>query len=194
MVLIGDVHGKIHQYNRIIQKYKDTDTICVGDFGFKREHDWHLKNINNDRHKILYGNHDYYPYLHLNHSLGDFGLVDDHIFYVRGAYSIDRHLRTEGLDWFRDEEIRYSGWDQVIDLYMDHLPDIVVSHECPALLHKKIFKYENLIKSVTAQALDTLFEMHQPKTWIFGHHHKSITEDIEGTKFICLDELETLTI
>lgn len=49
-------------------------------------------------------------------------------------------------------------------------------------------------KSQTRTMLQKMFEEHKPELWIFGHHHKSKDEVINGTRFICLDELETFEI
>jgi hypothetical protein len=48
-------------------------------------------------------------------------------------------------------------------------------------------KYEN----ITGWALQELYNIHQPKLWIFGHWHRSKTIQHGKTKFMCLDELET---
>jgi UDP-2,3-diacylglucosamine pyrophosphatase LpxH len=49
-------------------------------------------------------------------------------------------------------------------------------------------------KSKTRQALDRMFEIHKPKLWIHGHHHMNLMRDIEGTRFVCLDELSFIDI
>ena len=44
--------------------------------------------------------------------------------------------------------------------------------------------------SRTRQAFDAMMSIHRPKLWIFGHWHRSRNEMIDGTRFICLAELE----
>lgn len=34
-----------------------------------------------------------------------------------------------------------------------------------------------------------MFEMHQPRIWLFGHWHFDFDGVIDGTRFICLGEL-----
>ena len=74
-------------------------------------------------------------------------------------------------------------------------PEIVISHDCPASVVPEFMTNDwKLEKSFTGLVLNTMFEIHQPKTWIFGHHHNSKTVTKNGTEFICLDELSYMDI
>jgi len=208
MFIIGDVHGKYLKYLDILNditkytiKSDNFESIQIGDFGFKKQHDWFIDNIDYNKHKILFGNHDYYPYLKLEHSLGDYGtknIIDINnnnkkIFWYRGSLSIDKWARVDGRDWFPNEEITgYEYINTIIDFYEKEKPDIVISHNCP----KSITEYINgvIYDSLTNQVLESLFETHQPEKWIFGHHHKSINLVNNNTNFICLNELEVIKI
>jgi len=198
MLLIGDVHGKVDQYFKLIENYNGK-SVQVGDFGFKKHHDKLIDNlsINKDDHKILFGNHDYYPYVNAQHSIGDYGMHEG-MFCVRGAKSIDQHRRTEGLDWFPEEELTYRQFGEMIDMYEQLKPDIVVSHTCPTSVAQSLYGYYNTGKaadrSITSDSLDVMFEIHKPKIWVFGHHHKSKDITIMDTRFICLEELETVEL
>jgi hypothetical protein len=66
---------------------------------------------------------------------------------------------------------------------------MILSHDCPEIVCKQLFGYPDNNK--TRNGLQTMFEIYQPKLWIFGHHHKSIDTIIGDTRFICLNELET---
>jgi hypothetical protein len=56
IIIIGDVHTKVSKYFEIV---KDNDeSIQVGDFGFKTSHDWFINNMDSNKHKIVFGNHD----------------------------------------------------------------------------------------------------------------------------------------
>lgn len=189
MRLIGDVHGKVYDYYKIIENVDES--IQLGDFGFKKQHLWFLKTINTTKHKILFGNHDYYPYLYSKHSLGDFGLYKN-MFFVRGAYSIDKMYRVEGRDWFSDEELKEEQCVNCLELYEREKPEIVISHDVPNRIRFRFFGIYQ--KSITTNLLEMMFTVHKPKIWVFGHHHYSINEVYDGTKFICLDELEYIDI
>ena len=190
LTIIGDVHGKIQQYKAIADQCESS--ICVGDFGFKKEWDWLEHNVDDMKHHIIMGNHDYYPYVtNSPYSLMDASYTDE-IFTVRGANSIDKHLRTEGLDWFANEELTYREGLEVFDKYCDLKPKIVISHDCPQSVMTSLFGYSE--KSNTRNLLEAMFEAHKPDLWIFGHHHRSKDITIFGTRFICLNELETFEI
>ena len=190
MFIIGDVHGKIEKYHNLVKGCEAS--VQLGDFGLQREHDWHLSNIDHEKHQVLFGNHDFYPYLRFPHSLTpDYELRGD-ILFVRGANSIDKHLRTEGDDWFPNEEIDYATFSDLVSEITTMKPEIIISHDCPKFLYQTFFGIDG--KSRTNQGLQACFEAFQPKMWVFGHHHKSKDEIIEGTRFICLAELEALFI
>lgn len=197
--VIGDVHGKISDYYELIKNIKFS--ICVGDFGFKPHWDWHrdLTYITKDYdHYIVPGNHDYGPYME-KEPAGHFKGLGNHfhfpgleIFTVRGANSIDKHLRVEGVDWFANEELNYEQQLAAYDAYVSHKPKIVISHDCPQSLRSEFFNIED--RSQTSIMLEHMYRAHQPKLWIFGHHHRHLEVRGGATEFICLNELEILDL
>ncbi len=192
MIIIGDVHGKLNEYREIIDSHDES--ICVGDFGFKKEWDqldeWF---ITGHSHMINMGNHDYHPVRHTHrNSLGNWNYSINGIFTVAGADSIDKHHRIEGIDWFDNEELTYSEGLEVLVKYLVYKPSVVVTHDCPQYIMEYLFGYFE--KSRTRQLLQAMFDEHQPDLWLFGHHHKSISCKKGRTKFICLNELETFQI
>jgi hypothetical protein len=44
--------------------------------------------------------------------------------------------------------------------------------------------------SITRQALNIMFEIHKPDFWFFGHWHDRRNWSIDGTRFVCLAELD----
>ncbi len=194
--IIGDVHCKIQEYADIISTCDES--IQVGDFGLQGEWDWLEKNVSL-KHKINMGNHDFIPYVNKPHSLGNWSF-ERGIFTVRGAYSIDFYKSTEGLDWFRNEELNYQETNEVFDKWELIKPNIVVTHDCPNTVAEILFGMPNTginkekYKTSTRDLLQGLFEVHQPDIWLFGHHHKHRDEVIEGTRFICLAELESFDL
>jgi predicted phosphodiesterase len=191
LLIIGDVHGLIDKYWKLHQKHKGP-SIQVGDFGFKKQHEWHLANMNSDLHKINFGNHDDTNYLHRPHSLGNSSVLPGSIMTVRGAKSIDHYLRKEGVDFWSDEELNYPEMSAAIDIYQTELPRIIITHDAPHEIRRNLFGITD--KTTTSNGLQAMWEIHQPDLWIFGHHHKSRSEVLNGTRFICLAELETITL
>ncbi len=192
MIVIGDVHGKVDAYYKKIQKHKET--IQVGDFGFAKQHQWHLENVKG-KHYINFGNHDDTTFVNERHSLRDYGMYNSEIMTVRGAFSIDKQYRTEGVSWWANEELNYTQMEAAVEYYAQSKPSIMITHDCPSSVRKELFGINDEDnKTLTTQGLQAMFEIHQPKLWLFGHHHESKNEVINGTRFICLAELETFKI
>ena len=198
--IIGDVHGHIIDYKKLIQKAKYS--IQVGDFGFDYGG---LTDVDSSYHKILGGNHDNYleqDGVFVNqtaHFLGDFGNIEipeiGDFFFVRGGRSIDKDYRIEGLTWFPQEELNYKQSMEAFDLYCQKKPKFVVTHECPTSIIDQVswFKTWNgqsIAPSSTANLLEQMLLQHRPELWIFGHHHSSLDRKIDSCRFICLEELE----
>lgn len=193
LTLIGDVHGKHLNYSQIIHRLNDGCSLQLGDFGFNYDV---LNSIDPNQHKILGGNHDNYDLLpNVPHNLGDFGnstLGGIDFFYIRGEKSVDMHLRTIGVSWWANEELSYQQANDMIVLYEQTKPKFVFSHGCPEeVIPLVVTNSIKLNPSNTARMLQALFDIHKPYLWVFGHHHNSRSVPVKGTRFICLDELET---
>lgn len=192
--IIGDVHGKYKQYHRLLRKAKFT--LQVGDFGFDYTT---LKGVDARRHKILGGNHDNYNDIgNWPHFLGDYGVHTvegfGDIFFVRGGFSIDRHFRVEGIDWWKAEELDMGECYSALLEYERIKPNFVVTHECPSTIVPHVTASSQIMPSRTKQLLERMFAIHQPKMWVFGHYHRSWSKTIDGTKFVCLNELGCLDL
>lgn len=202
MKFIGDVHGKFSRYREIIREHKNT--IQVGDMGvgfYRWPHGEASQNPPYDamvasNAMFIRGNHDN-PHTCKAHTqwIAD-GLVwstekGNSVMFIGGGLSIDKAFRVEGYSWWADEELSTQAMMTITDIYLTEKPDVMVTHECPAVhvdrLHDSHHRLDN---SKTTQWFQSLWAQHQPKLWIHGHHHISAENDINGTKFVCLAELE----
>lgn len=185
---LGDVHG------RMSETIGHPDAIQVGDYGIGFATP--LTSM-----KYIRGNHDN-PALCLAdpNYLGEFGVykaADREWFFVSGGFSIDRWQRRPGIDWWEDEELSYSQLDKAISLYAELKPDYVFSHEAPADISNILLTNagaRNYKPSRTAWALQTMLTIHSPKIWIHGHLHISADWIFDGTRFVCLVEVEVKEI
>lgn len=193
---IGDAHGQYDRYVKMARKREHT--LQIGDLGFKYGC---LENLDPERHKIVGGNHDNYDILpNFPHYLGDWGNVSlggTEFFFLRGAYSIDRDSRTIGIDWWSQEEIPIESFMEAREFYRECKPRIFISHTCPEVMAAHFLdarRQHRIHVTKTGWMLDELFNIHQPELWVFGHYHvsKSVTQG--RTKFVCLDELETMDV
>ena len=191
--LIGDVHGKYKQYLNLI---KNVDySIALGDIGFDYRP---LKNVDHQYHRCLLGNHDNYDiaeqYPIFLANSGTVTIGGKSIFYIRGGRSVDRAYRIEHISWWREEELSFNQSNNAIELYKYAQPKFVISHECPTSILPYVLKKDsrwNVAPSSTANLLEQCYQLWQPDVWVFAHHHISWSQQIDKTRFICLDELET---
>lgn len=204
--IIGDVHGKFGRYRELIRDVPFS--IQAGDMGvgFRALRGGEIKTLANPpfdamtegRHLFIRGNHDN-PSVCQQHAywIRDGSTVDG-IYCLGGAVSIDRAWRTEGLDWWPDEECSYADLQDMIDDYAAIKPEVVITHDCPASVANEILAAFNMRKiedgSVTRQALEQMLSVHQPRAWYFGHWHVSLSFVRGRTTFRCLNELEYVDV
>lgn len=203
---IGDVHGH-RNYNRYKTIIKDCEnSVQVGDMGvgFFKLDLWSgertaVANPPYDvmvagNHRFIRGNHDN-PEVCRRHSqwIPD-GAIENGIMYIGGGLSIDRAYRTEGFSWWKDEELSYDEFSQLLDKYNIVRPHTMVTHDCPESVADAVMGAANKTKlndpSRTRQAFQAMLELHRPKVWVHGHWHVSFDQVINGTRFVCLNELE----
>ncbi len=202
IVTISDLHGAYDKYLQIIKNFDYT--VQLGDFGFSYDC---LKNVDSERMRFCAGNHDSIWGMteKPKHYLGDYGyttLNGISFFFLSGAFSIDKAMRTPGLDWWENEELSYEELSNAIKLYEEVKPEIVLSHDCPTSMAQMIgnrqilesFGYSNCFKSRTQEALQMMFDIHKPSLLVHGHHHLNYSKNYMGCEFICREPLGTFTI
>lgn len=204
MLIIGDIHGNITRYVEILRARQPKSSLQVGDLGLGFS--GHPSNVNatrmmetiydpqlHERHKVLRGNHDNPEvFQRLKMYLGDWGyLPKQDLFFVSGAFSIDQIYRTPGLDWWRDEELSLQELTLAVHAYKEAKPRFVVTHDSPNQLYAALGAIPT-IRNRTSDALQAMFEIHQPERWYFGHHHKSMKLTVGNTDFVCLAESEAV--
>lgn len=195
MKLIGDVHGKYGPYKRLIKDNRDT--IQVGDLGlgFRRwPHGEFTTNPPYDEMvranaMFIRGNHDNPGVCRNNTQWIEDGHIEGDVMFIGGAHSIDWHLRDEDFSWWRDEEISEEKMLECTESLNKVKPRMMVTHDCPGSVvpyMPKAYKPS----SRTSLFFDVLWQQHQPDLWVFGHHHNSFDQVMNGTRFVCLAELE----
>ena len=184
------VRGRSYQRLALESKYSIQVGDLAGDYS-------ELSDIDPGYHRVVAGNHDNLPKLS-PHFLGDYGIFSVpcnagkmDVFYVRGAASVDRAMRVEGLNWWPDEELSEAQHASALEAYIVAKPRMVVTHDCPSELVSTVATLEEDIqKSQTNNLLQRMFEAHAPQWWFFGHHHKNwVFQHPRGTRFVCLGSL-----
>jgi hypothetical protein len=206
MLLIGDVHGLFFEYKEILRKTGVKKSLQLGDFGLgfpNSPTDIDLEDIKGT-HLFLRGNHDNPKVCQASsYYVGDYGILKgkyidgmyNKLMYISGAWSIDRHWRTPGKDWWSEEQIEHEGLLKALNLYIKHEPSIVVSHDCPLKILNELYAENgHVFPTRTGQAMDAMINHKMPSYWFFAHHHISWRKVINKCTFVCLNELEILDI
>ena len=113
---------------------------------------------------------------------------------IGGAPSVDKHLRTEGVDWFPEEEVTER---QVAAIIAAGPADIVVAHDAPMgtdFLGRRLQQHldpwqRNSWWPVSAQAradalqerLRRILDGVEAVRWFHGHHHVRYSSTIPAT-------------
>lgn len=214
--LVGDIHGNFNEYSffnlgvgrtrHMGDPVPPDHSIQVGDFGigFGSEYwhdsiaEWQLKYPG---HRFIRGNHDDPAKCKLMPGYIPDGTVEKDVMYVGGAWSIDHACRVEGVSWWRDEELSVHELDKLISLFGKAKPRVMITHDCPTSVAWEMFiskgdslNSTNQIKTRTGEALQAMFEMHQPEFHFFGHWHNTRQITLKGTRFVCLGELDYVDI
>lgn len=226
ILALGDTHD-LSIISRILDRHdlKDCVLIHVGDAGegFGKnpvERDspilFNLVNQNlelrNVKLLIIRGNHSNPSYFDPNHffnkNLSNVEFVQDYSYktinnkkflFAGGAVSIDRQLRVDGVDYWKNEIFVLP--DNLESL--DHC-DVLITHSCPTEAPpygfdniKGWFKNdltlkEELIKE--RQDISKLVKQVQPSQVYYGHFHTVISERIDGIYYRGLDINEVISI
>lgn len=194
--LIGDIHGALWGYENALRGCEKS--IQIGDFGygFNNPQSWYdsAKSIQESGdHRFIRGNHDDPALCKASPAFIRDGTVENDVMFVGGAWTIDAWHRTEGISIWHDAELSYAELDVMLDTYALTRPRVMITHDCPSSVAQKMFIDSGkamfdgpLIKTRTGEALQAMFEMHQPEKWIYGHWHHTLQENINGTTFTCL--------
>ncbi|MGC3995178.1 MAG: metallophosphoesterase family protein [Propionicimonas sp.] len=210
LLLAGDMHGNTGAALAVIDHAAalHVDLILqLGDFGFWRQGQKFLRKVEARlaaRGLELWwvdGNHEDFDRLNVL-PVGPDGRrrISDHVWHLPrgfrwrwgdtvwvaagGAVSVDRNYRTEGVDWFPQEELTGAEVDRII---ADGPADMVVAHDAPLgvpflrrLLHQELPAWRResawptgvLMRSDEHQRrVRRLVEGVQAKRVFHGHHH-----------------------
>lgn len=209
--LFGDIHEGWRSYaDSLDVPY----SIQVGDLCMTNDYSWMIREgIDPARHRFIGGNHDNYDHApNSPHYLGDYGVHAipefGDVFFVRGAWSIDRKSRRTFPTYSQGRVLPKTLWDEeeltmrqgmeALELYKEVKPKFLVAHECPLSVVPYVTNPEfcfrmgwdapdGIIRTKTNQLLQAMIEFHKPHTMVFGHYHKDFDQVIDGIRFICVN-------
>lgn len=203
--IIGDIHGDWYSYQMLVDPAlpdAPERSIQVGDFfiGMGGNDYWHER-INafhaaHPAHRFIRGNHDH-PERCRREMVGWIpdGTVEGDVMFLGGAFSIDWFKRQPGVNWWEDEEVAIEELYRLIDRHAEVKPRVMITHDAPISVAEALFVKTGravrkaqavTVPTLTSYALETMFALHQPEVWFFGHWHHTVEADIRGTHFHCL--------
>lgn len=212
--------SKLSTKNFKQQKHlKKTDyLIILGDFGLvwsegSKEDLYWLKWFKNKTFTTLFidGNHENHDLLDNLETVEKFGglvgKLADNVYHLKrgeiytiggktfytfgGAYSVDRHTRVEGKDWWSREEgsreeqeygvskLESVGWNV----------DYVLTHAAPREVAQMLLYGEYTEPTTTHSYLNFIMNYINCDKWFFGHYHLDRELNIQGVninEFVCL--------
>jgi len=219
IMVMGDIHANWGRLNVIMNKKSPDMILQCGDFGFWPHHKQfsldqikNIRELKDENDKVVEtktttvhwcdGNHEDFWSLKDRPS----NEIKDKVFYqprgssitlpdgrivlfVGGAYSIDKHSRTEGVDWFSEEEPSYVDFENIYNL--NHKVDIVISHTCPNefdMIGSPYFRGK--VIDSTRNLLSVVLEKFKPSLWYFGHWHDYKVGKYNDCYWTCLDMID----
>ncbi len=207
MRFIGDVHGDFQRYRQLIAEVEQS--VQVGDMGIgfctvdadgaitRPEPPFDVMEREGS-HRFIRGNQDDPGECRAQKLWIEDGHAEGDMFFCGGAKSANPAARTEGLNWWPDEELSPGEFKQVSEKYLDLKPGLMITHDCPHAVADLILSENQPGKSAaltqTRQSFQAMWQRHEPDIWIFGHWHLSMDKKIAGTRFVCLNLTEAIDL
>lgn len=189
--LLGDVHGQFNDLNAHINKKQPDEVWCLGDFGFWPGYkEYSLEKIKPHKTivRFLDGNHENHWALEklvdgqdvptpveIHPQIwymprGTVQVMPDgqKVLWMGGAFSIDKSMRTLGIDWFPEETITERDIWRVPDEKMD----ILLTHTCALRnLHVMLRVQGEKSNDPSNLYIDWILNRCRPTMHYFAHWH-----------------------
>lgn len=192
-LFVGDIHSNVNHLIKLGNTFKEHTVVQIGDFGIGRVNTEFVKKELPANVKFFVGNHDNRQLAKtIPNCLGDFGEFEGKFFFVSGAYSIDQADRTEGVSWWRDEELTYAQGQEALEQWEESKVDVLVTHDVPQSFTEGYFLIYD--RCLTRNLLEGMIQVRKPKLLISGHHHKHIFMNVNGIEWRSLNIHEVLEV
>lgn len=193
LIVLSDVHANILHCQDVALKNSDIPIVQLGDLGVGFVPYGVIAGLPSNFY-FFPGNHDNRKIaVTFDRCLGHFGpYFGESIFIVSGADSKDKALRTEGVNWWPDEELTYEQGQICVDEWAGSKAQVIVSHDAPQRLVEAFFLIYD--RSRTRQILDAMIDVRPPKLVVFGHHHRPFHQHHKGIEYRCLKIDETISL
>ena len=99
-----------------------------------------------------------------------------------GAYSVDKNMRTEGIDWFPEEIPTRQEYEEGLDNLeaCDNRVDYIISHTAPFEVAAALgYGEESADETVLRRYLQQIADEAEYEMWFFGHFHEDeVIDDV----------------
>ena len=110
--------------------------------------------------------------------------------FVGGALSIDKEIRTKGVNWFPEEILTEQDFQAITAISPE--ADIVFSHTCPSEFDiQDKWDHDARIEDPTREVLSKLMNHYKPKYWFFGHWHRQKGGVYDGVQWQGLNTISS---
>lgn len=204
---VGDIHSDFETFEKVcrfvLEKRPGIGRIVqVGDFGFwPNGHAgyWYRKSSlpvpvffidgNHEDHRALTGpaadpaaNRVLYDATYIPR-----GTVRQGVLFVGGADSPDKEMRSAGIDWFPEENIRPDDVRRAEEAIRTHFPiHTMVCHETTEGAFELIRRRTWRRGDANRIYLERLFRLARPRLCIHGHYHFHRNYEYLGCRFVAL--------
>ncbi len=107
-----------------------------------------------------------------------------------GAYSVDRYMRTQGIDWFPEEIPTREEYEEGLDNLeaCGYKVDYIITHTAPREVAAALGYGEDSLDEVALRRyLQQIADEAEYKKWFFGHFHED--EEIEDVFVALYDDV-----
>jgi len=117
---------------------------------------------------------------------GVYTINDKRVLIIPGATSVDKHLRTQDIDWWDDEVLSKQEENKILDELdaVDWKVDYVLSHTCDTKSALEILNGRYLSSCPVTKFIDFVFEKLDYKYHYFGHWHNNMCFDKSRCHYI----------
>jgi len=110
-----------------------------------------------------------------------------------GAYSVDRYMRTQGIDWFPEEIPTREEYEEGLDNLeaCGYKVDYIITHTAPREVAAALgYGEESFDEIALRRYLQQIADEAEFKMWFFGHFHED--EVIENIFMAMYDEVAVI--
>lgn len=211
VALCGDWHGNVGRAAKALTSLSYagvTTVIHLGDFLFgyagayrrTTETISHLATELGIQLLFIDGNHDDHEFLRSAGAETGFAQIAENLWHIRrgtvwswrdktwcglgGAGSIDKFMRTPGVDYWDDEVVTIGQVTRALAALGEAEADVILTHERPTTAPRVVPKksFGHMVDAHIKSTPELLAHLGEPQVWAYGHYHVRDTSYAPGRR------------